>query len=76
MFSTKQWTLPTENKTIPHQRAIKFISHKRQENHMVIVANFPDKEAAEVFKREMKKVIRRENHLLKKGLSFEMYLNF
>lgn len=51
-------------------------SRKRKKNHMVIVAEFSDKESAEIFKREMKKAIRKENHLLNEGLSYEMHINF
>ena len=51
-------------------------SRKKEKNHMVLVANLPDERSAEELKREIQKVIRKENHLLKEGLSFEMYINF
>ena len=55
---------------------LRYRSRKKEKNHMVLVANLPDERAAEELKREIQKVIRKENHLLKEGLSFEMYINF
>ncbi len=50
-------------------------SRKRRKNHMVLVVNLPDKRVAEELKKEIQKVIRKQNHLLKEGISFDMYIN-
>lgn len=64
-------TIPAKRK----QRIILTKTGEKAEHHMVIVADLPDKEVAFAFKKEMKKVIRRMEHLSKSEFSYELYLN-
>lgn len=56
-------------------RTLNFRSHEKREHHIVIVANFPDKESAIAFKNTMRQAIHKQNRLSHKS-SYEMHLQF
>ncbi len=56
-------------------RILSIRSREKMESHIVVVANFPDEEAAKNFKNIMRQVIRKQNRLSHKS-SYEMHLQF
>lgn len=56
-------------------RTLNIRSRERKQHHIVIVANFPDKESAIAFKKIMRQAILKQNRLSQKS-SYEMHLQF
>ena len=51
------------------------VSAHKKENHIVVVVNSSDKKKKKKIITDIKKMIRKENHLLDGGMSFEIYSN-